>query len=200
MDRPCSSWPLSSSTAFAPAVTDSMLTKPKPRERPVSSSFMTVTVTTVPNGSKSSVKSSSVAVKGRLPTNARYLARGSGDLPASIRAFIAAGYGTSSMSPGSVCSRTADWNHSCLQLEQRTCLPLPNESTSIGYVALHWPHVITVCPLGSAVATSWHSGGVDRRKPSPRLLPSVVCKGAVGTGLSALEKKRSASDPIAAYD
>src|ERR1700735_1542675 len=44
-------------------------TKPNPRGRPVSPSLMRASVSTVPWGAKSARTDSSVAVKGKLPTN-----------------------------------------------------------------------------------------------------------------------------------
>ena len=78
----------------------------------------------------------------------------------ATRAFISSGYSTRSMSVGLSCRRDPVWNHSWLQMEQRTCLPLVKSLGSTSYVALHRLHVSTF----SAAAMLRNAGGCRMRK------------------------------------
>src|SRR5216683_3907942 len=66
--RPSSSLPLSPWMAALAAALSGISTKPKPLERPVSRSVMTLILSTTPYGSKSWRRLSSVALNARLPT------------------------------------------------------------------------------------------------------------------------------------
>src|SRR5207244_2003643 len=66
--RPCSSRPLSSAIAFWASLAELISTKPKPRERPVSRSVMTVADVHVPACENSDSRSALVVSKDRFPT------------------------------------------------------------------------------------------------------------------------------------
>ena len=65
--RPPMSAPLSAVIAARPSSGVPMVTNPKPRERPVVRSIMTIASVTVPCAPKTSRRSASVAEKGRFP-------------------------------------------------------------------------------------------------------------------------------------